>query len=113
MPISVLWILLCFIFSLVTASSLGVLVALAARSSGEVHLYAFLTVISAAGLSGLFPGMDVISIAEPISPFWQLSNALLFSWGLSELYMPTLAIVLSTTTLLITCYMSSHLFRLG
>ncbi len=112
-PVAVLWILLCYTAALVSASALGVLVALAARSSGEVHLYAFLTVIAAAGLSGLFPGMGPMSLARQVSPFWQLSNALLFSWGASELYMPALAFISAAVILLAALHMASRLFRLG
>lgn len=111
--VSMLWISLCYFASLVSASALGVLVALAARSSGEVHLYAFLIVIAAAGLSGLFPGMGLVGMAGQISPFWQLSNALIVSWGASGMYTPALAFISATIITLAALLMSPRLFRLG
>jgi ABC-type multidrug transport system permease subunit len=54
LPIGVLWIGVSYVASIVGANALGVLVALMAGSSGEGHLYGILTVLIAAGLSGLF-----------------------------------------------------------
>ncbi len=112
-PISIFWVLLCYTAALVSASALGMLVALAARSSGEMHLYAFLTVISVAGLSGLIPGMGPMGLAKQVSPFWQLYNMLLISWGTSEIQMPALALISSAIILLAALLMSPRLFRLS
>jgi len=54
-------------------------------SSGEVHLFAFLTVLVIGGLSGLF----MILLPSPlreigfIMPFRHLFDALLYGWGFS------------------------------
>jgi hypothetical protein len=110
--ISAPWIMLCFIAALVSASAMGVLVSLAARSSGEVHLYAFLAVIIVAGISGIFPGTGSMEWASQISPFWQLSNTMLSSWGASELHMPALSIVSGAVILLAALLVSPSLFEM-
>jgi hypothetical protein len=109
---SIPWILICFIAALVSATALGVLVSLAAHSSGEVHLYAFLAVIIVAGLSGIFPGTGLIGGSSLISPFWQLSNTLLSSWGASELQMPALSLISGAMILLTALLVSPRLFKL-
>ncbi|MGA9097876.1 MAG: hypothetical protein WB392_02990 [Methanotrichaceae archaeon] len=110
--ISLSLVILCYIAALVSASAVGTVVALIARSSGEVHLYAFLTVIAVAGLSGIFPGTELIGFVIKISPFWQLSNTLLFSWGASELYTPAMALISGAIILLAALLLSPRLFRL-
>lgn len=109
--ISLSLVILCYIAALVSASAVGTVVALIARSSGEVHLYAFLTVIAVAGLSGIFPGTGLIGFVMKISPFW-LSNTLLFSWGASELYTPAMALISGAIILLAALLLSPRLFRL-
>lgn len=111
-PVSVSWVSLCYIAALVSASAIGTVVALIARSSGEVHLYAFLAVIAVAGLSGVIPGTDSIISLRVISPFWQLSNALLFSWGESDLQMPAVALISTAIILLAALLISPRLFRM-
>ncbi len=111
--ISISWVILSYVAALVSASALGTVVALISRSSGEVHLYAFLAVIAVAGLSGILPGTGSIVLARAISPFWQLSNTLLFSWGASDLYMPAAALISGAVILLIALLISPRLFQLG
>ncbi|MFB3764582.1 MAG: ABC transporter permease [Methanotrichaceae archaeon] len=111
--ISISWIILCYIAALISASAIGTIVAIIARSSGEVHLYAFLAVIATAIISGILPGIDSVISSREISPFWQLSNALLFSWGISDLYMPALALVSGAVIPLAALLLSPRLFRSG
>jgi ABC-2 type transport system permease protein len=112
-PIHILWIIVCFLAALVSANSIGVIVAILAKSSGEVHLYAFLAVILVAGLSGLFSGSTQGSpfLIEPIWPFWQLSNSLLFAWGASKQHMPLSAPISGAVIYLTALFIAPSLFK--
>lgn len=87
------WVLIYYITGFVAANAIGVLVALMADSSGEMHLYVVLTVLAVGGVSGLF----VASMPGPLRdvafllPFGHLADALLHAWGTSYLRLPPLA----------------------
>jgi hypothetical protein len=112
-PVYILWIIVCFLAALVSANAIGVMVAILARSSGEVHLYAFLAVLVVSGLSGLFSGSTQGSyfLIEPIWPFWQLSNSLLFAWGASEQHLPFSAPISGAVIYFTVLLMASSLFK--
>jgi hypothetical protein len=82
-PARLLWVLACHIVALAAANAIGVLAALVAVSSGEVHLYAALTVLVVGGLSGLFitsmPGS--LRAVEILLPFRHFGDSLLYAWG--------------------------------
>ncbi len=112
-PIYILWVLVCLLAALVSANSIGVIVALISKSSAEVHLYAFLAVLLVSGLSGLFGGSNVwpLSIIGPIWPFWQFSNSLLFAWGLSDLHMPLSAPITGAVVYFASLFFAPRLFE--
>ncbi len=106
------WVLLCCATALLSANALGMLVAMLARSPGEVHLYAFMAVISVALLSGLFGlPMGALGYAEPIWPFWQLSNAVLVSWGISEPIVPIASPISGTVLFFTALLFTTRLFK--
>ncbi len=112
-PIALLWIFACYIAALLTANALGVLVTLISGTSGEVHLFAFLTVLVVGGLSGLF----MILLPSPlreigfIMPFRHLFDALLYGWGFSLPQVPFLGPLMGIAWLVGTLTLSSRLFR--
>jgi ABC-type multidrug transport system permease subunit len=80
----ILWVCLCFVVSLVAANAIGVIIGIMAASSGEVHLFAALTVLGIAITSGIpmaIPGP--INVIGLLFPFRYLSDALLYAWGLT------------------------------
>jgi hypothetical protein len=99
-----------FIIALISANALGVLVALAASSSGEVHLYSALAVIAVAAASGPFSGSLPQQI-ELISPFRLLSESLLSAWGLGEMRSPEAALISAGLLFAIALMLSPRLFR--
>jgi ABC-type multidrug transport system permease subunit len=111
-PVGALWVLACYITALVAANAIGVLVALMAGSSGEVHLYAALTVLAVGGLSGLF----MASLPGPLRnvgavlPFWHLSNALIYAWGTSPC-LPVLGPLSGGILVCVTLFLCPRLFR--
>jgi ABC-type multidrug transport system permease subunit len=113
-PAGVLWVLICYVATLVAANAIGVLVALAAGSSGEVHLYAALVVLVVGGLSGLFTK----SMCDPLGqlglllPFRHFSDALLHAWGSEATRFSVLAPLSGGALFCIALLLSSRLFGL-
>jgi len=112
-PVNILWVIACLLAALVAANSLGVIVALISKSSGEVHLFAFLAVLLVSGLSGLLGGTNIwpLSVIGPIWPFWQFSNSLLFAWGLSDLHIPLLALITGAMIYFASLFFAPRLFQ--
>lgn len=112
-PIYIIWVIVCLLAALISANSIGVIVAIVSKSSAEVHLFAFVTVIIVLGLSGLFGSSNIwpLSAIGPIWPFWQLSNSLLFAWGLSDLHMPLSAPVTGAVIYFASLFFAPKLFN--
>ncbi len=112
-PTNILWVTAFLLAALVAANSLGVIVALISKSSGEVHLFAFLAVLLVSGLSGLLGGTNIwpLSAIGPFWPFWQFSNSLLFAWGLSDLHAPLLALITGAMIYFASLFFAPRLFR--
>jgi hypothetical protein len=112
-PVNILWVIVSLLAALVAANSLGVIIALISKSSGEVHLFAFLGVLLVSGLSGLLGGTNIwpLSTIGPIWPFWQLSNSLLFAWGLSDLQIPLLTIITGAMIYFASLFFAPRLFQ--
>jgi|GEM_PF-737676 len=70
--IAVIGLGLCLLFS----NAIGVVMAVAAGSSGEVHLYSAMCVLGIAGLSGLFFQSDAMSAVSSLMPFGLLKDGL-------------------------------------
>jgi len=107
--LTILGLALCLLF----ANGVGVLMALAAGGSGEVHLYSAICVLGVAGMSGLFFGhasgsMDMIASSLP---FALLKDGL----GGSSITADTPHLIVSATTtlavLLATIALSHRLIR--
>lgn len=75
--------LICFVSAIVAANALGAIVATLAGSSGEVHLFAALTVLVVGGASGLFmPSVPAaMQQVASILPFASLSYAIQDLWA--------------------------------
>ena len=98
---------------LVLANTLGILVAMAAGGSGEVHLYSGICVLGVAGLSGLFFGgsSPLIDSASNVLPFGVLATGL-SQTATSTIIGPVIASALATALLVALAVSgSSRLFR--
>jgi ABC-2 type transport system permease protein len=77
------WIPLIYVLAVLAANLIGALVALAASSSGEVHLYAIIVTLGIAVISGIFfalpGGFNAIGL---FIPFRSFSDALLAGSGI-------------------------------
>jgi ABC-type multidrug transport system permease subunit len=91
MPGVIAW----YLVALVTANALGVLAALVASFSGEVHLYAALIVLVVGGLSVRFAASSSGPL-EALLPFHHLSGALLYAWGIAPPGHPVLGMFCET-----------------
>ena len=98
---------------LVLSNTLGVLVAMAAGGSGEVHLYSGICVLGVAGLSGLFFGgsSPMIDSISNILPFGVLASGL-SQTATDAAVGPIIASVFATALLMaLAAFGSSRLFR--
>jgi hypothetical protein len=110
---SALVILVCFAAAVVAANALGLLVAIAAGSSGEGHLYAIVTVMAVFLVSGFVTpaGMTSIAAMGSVLPFGYLYGAMLDVGTVQGL----LPVVIAPATALLLCgvalAVSPRLFR--
>jgi len=112
-PLRVLLVFICYITAILSANALGVLVSLITSSSGEVHLYAILTVLFIGGLSGLFilPTHGSLTTAFAMLPFRQLADSLIYAWGGTFPRLSLLAPFSGGVFFSIPLLLSSYLFR--
>lgn len=107
------WIFVCYIAAILGANFIGVLVALMAGSSGEVHLYSTLTVLLVGAISIPFTesiGGFVRYIGD-ILPFRLFYDSLIGGWGIYSPKMLILAPVSATALLCLVILLSPRLFR--
>ncbi len=110
---SALCILICFAAAVVAANALGLLVAIAAGSSGEGHLYAIVTVMAVFIVSGFVTpaGMAFLAGIGSALPFGYLYGAMLGAGTAPD----PLTVILAPLTALILCgialAVSPRLFR--
>ncbi|HME54569.1 MAG TPA: ABC transporter permease [Candidatus Lokiarchaeia archaeon] len=79
---AIAWVLMLYVLAVFAANMIGVIIALVAGSSAEVHLYAMIVTLGIAVMSGSFftlPG--ILNFIGLFSPFRSFSDSLLFSWG--------------------------------
>ena len=110
---AVIWITISYIAVILAANSIGVLIALLASSSAEVHLYSTLTVLLVGALSIPFtsPMGNLIKDLGSILPFRIFYESLLYGWGI---YSPKLLIIAPVSTavlLLLVILCSPRLFH--
>jgi len=107
------WPLACYVMALLAANALGVLVALVSGSSGEVHLYAALTVLLVGGLSGVFtPSMPgLLESLSLLSPFRHLADVLLYAWGQTSPHLLALPLFSTLALLLVIALLAPRLFK--
>ena len=81
---AVIWISITYIAVVLAANSIGVLIALIAGSSGEVHLYSTLTVLLVGAISIPFSSSigGTVMVIGNILPFRLFYDSLMYSWGL-------------------------------
>jgi len=107
------WILACYIAAILGANVIGVIVALMAGSSGEVHLYSTLTVLLVGAIS--IPFTESISgfirYIGDILPFKLFYDSLIVGWGIYSTKMLILAPVSAIALLGLVILLSPRLFR--
>lgn len=99
----------CYVAALVAASALGVIVAVMAGSSAEVHLYAALAVLVSGALSNPVIAYEPLGYLNMAWPFWQLSNALIGSGSNSQ---SALALISAGVMFYLAMIASVRMFRL-
>lgn len=111
--IGVPWIFICYIAAILGANVIGVLVALMAGSSGEVHLYSTLTVLLVGAISIPFTASIVGFVRDigNILPFRLLYDALMGGWGIYSSKLLILAPISAIALLGLVLLLSSRLFR--
>ncbi len=108
------WIAIYFVVALITANTIGVLVALISRSSEEVHLFATITILIVGGASlstTIVPSSPVaLQLLGALSPFTGLAEGLLYAWNVVP-SAPALVPMLSSILLFgVALVFSSRLF---
>jgi hypothetical protein len=103
-------ILLAYPAALIGANALGVFVAALSASAAEGHLFAVLSVIGAAGLSGAVPGVDA-GWSSWLLPFGPFGATLLTSAGVVSLAAVPIAWLSAGAVLGLVLAVSSRLFR--
>ncbi len=103
-------ILLAYPAALIGANALGVFVAALSASAAEGHLFAVLSVIGAAGLSGAVPGVDA-GWSSWLLPFGPFGATLQASAGVVSLAAVPIAWLSAGAALGLVLAVSSRLFR--
>ncbi|MGZ4159536.1 MAG: ABC transporter permease [Methanobacterium sp.] len=109
----VFWIFTCYIAAVLCANVIGVLVALIAGSSGEVHLYSTLTVLLVGAISIPFTSSisGIVRDIGSILPFRLFYDSLIGGWGLYASNVLILAPISSAAILGLVLLLSPRLFR--
>jgi hypothetical protein len=107
------WILVCYIAAVLGANAVGVLVALMAGSSGEVHLYSTLTVLLVGAISIPFTESinGLLRYIGDILPFKLFYDSLIAGWGIYSSKILILAPISALALLGLVMLLSSRLFR--
>lgn len=107
------WITTCYLAAILGANAIGVLVALIAGSSGEVHLYSTLTVLLVGAISIPFTVSvgGIIRDIGNILPFKLFYDALLNGWGIYSTKILVIAPISSMMLLCFVIFLSPRLFR--
>ncbi len=101
-------VLICLGAAIVAANALGLIVAVLAGSSGEVHLFAAIAVLGAGGASGLFMP-SVPPVLGAVLPFTPLASSIQASWGGGDPGLWYLAPISALILLLMTVMLSARL----
>ena len=96
------WVLILYVMTVFAANLIGVIIALVAGSSAEVHLYAMIVTLGIAVISGIFFSMPgILNMIGLFSPFRSFSDSLLFSWSdINAIYFAIAPILIMLLTLL-------------
>ena len=110
--LNVFWILVNFIISIIFANSLGVIVALIAKSSGEGHLFSIIMVLVVSVISGIFfvNLSPLLNFLQFLTPFSSLSNSIIDYWN-GILQMSIIPLIPFLLMLVLIYFISSRLFR--
>ncbi len=102
-----------FLSAILASNALGAVVAVASGSSGEVHLFATLTVLVVAVASGLFMSFGgVLSEISSASPFNQVSVAFLALWQVSSNSIWAVGILVSFLIFSLSLLLANRFFRI-
>ncbi len=107
------WIFICYVAAILGANAIGVLVALMAGSSGEVHLYSTLIVLLVGAISiPLTTSIGgFIRTFGDILPFRLFYDSLIGGWGVYSPKILILAPISGATLLGLVILLSPRLFR--
>ena len=107
------WIFACYVAAILGANVLGVLVALMAGSSGEVHLYSTLTVLLVGAISIPFTESigGFVRYLGDVLPFKLFYDSLIGGWGIYSTKMLILAPISAAALLGFILLLSPRLFR--
>ncbi|MFX1574889.1 MAG: hypothetical protein ACFFB0_19300 [Promethearchaeota archaeon] len=110
--LALFWVVINFIISIIFANCLGIIVAILASSSGEVHLYSIITVLGISVISGIFfiPLPYFLNIIPLLMPFYYFLNSLKSFWEgtLGFSIFPLIIVIIITFIIFL---ISSRLFR--
>ncbi len=111
-PGSVVIFFATFLSAVLASNSLGAAVAVASGSSGEVHLFATLSVLLVAAASGLFMSLSgaLLEISS-ISPFSHLSTAFLALWQNPSHFIWPSGILVSLLIFFFSLLLSNRFFK--
>jgi hypothetical protein len=110
---AVFWIALTYISVILAANSIGILVALLANSSAEVHLYSTLTVLIMGALSVPFSSSinSFTGYIGNVLPFHLFYNSLLYGWGILTPKFLIIAPLTASVFLILVLLLSPRLFN--